>query len=178
MLFFTLDILVESRFQVFGMMPYKALTSAVSLYTLFMIRASLGDPRVKINRSVAVVWIVFLAGICIYHFFQTTFGILWNRFIATDYMFALADKCDALFLIGGLLVFIISYLGENRSATFRRWLLLSAGATAFTFIGPVLVKPMPMMLFRYEGLLGMPMIFGWLMISLTILNMKYDPGLD
>ena len=175
LLFFTLDILVVCQFQVFGMLPYSALVCSVSLYTIFMIRHVVRLQKTWLTKSIVIMWIVFFVLIFLENLVFTTYSLFWEDWLPAGTFFVVSSRTDHLLLFAAIILFVFNLFIKINNKVLQRWFLFSGGATVLHFIVPVFMNYMPVMVYRYQGFLGLPMLFGWLMINMTILNIKYSP---
>jgi hypothetical protein len=160
------------------MVPFSALVCSVSLYTTFMIRHIIVHQKTWLNRCIAIMWMFFLVLIFLENLFDTTYHLLWKNLLSVRIFMTIISKCDHLLLFIVIILFISNFFIRLNNKSLQRWFLFSGGATVFNFLVPVFIDPTPPWLFRFIGLIGLPMLFGWLMINTTILNIKYNPDIE
>ncbi len=174
LLFFTIDILIETDFYVYGMMPYNALVTAVSLYTAVMLRHMrpwMNNPR---QRILFWSWIVFMIILFLEHLFYIVYPSL-HRWITIDLYASILDIANHIFTVWAGALFFLTWKIMRPPDRLRKWLMISAAGTMINFGICLIFSPAPVLLYRYEGVLGYVMLFGFLMAVLTIMQKKYDP---
>jgi len=172
--FFTIDILVESEFYVFGMMPYTALVTAVSIYTFLILRHMRSWIRTRGQLLVVQLWLGFMIAVSVFHLFSST-GYIWNSWISAERSFLISDISNKVFFLWGFFLLLSSCRLLKPFSKIHPWLISAALAIMFNFGIYWVIDPVPELLYRYEGFLGLPMLFCWLMIDIIILRKKYDP---
>jgi hypothetical protein len=115
----------------------------------------------------------FLLIILFQNFFDATYKLFWTRSITIHYYKSILLKLDLVILFIAIMLFISNFFLKVTDLRLQGWLLFTAGVTIPAHAVQVFISPTPIWLYRYGGILGLPMIFGWLMINLSILDIKY-----
>ena len=106
--FFTLDILFETQFAVFGMLPYHTLIAAVGLYTLVMLRHVRkwchSVPQIFAVR----LWQAFFIIVLIDEFTNITYPF-WFEFTTPDRYIQLLTLYDQILFCWVVILLIVSW---------------------------------------------------------------------
>jgi hypothetical protein len=181
-MFFMLDLWITSNMISIGMVPMAFLFAAVNTF-LWIVLHSVNRKNVSYSVHFLINWwMVFLA----------IPSIVWLFFYGLVYLSAVF-----LFLREWS---IIKFLGKNASVidTALTWSLCAYSFitailtmslrstsrshgwwcfTAWAFFGrfliPLVWDPMPELVYRYEGLFGLPVLYGLLMIALNVIHERY-----
>jgi hypothetical protein len=173
LVFFTLDILFESQFTVFGMQPYHTLITALSLYTLIMLRHVGGWCRSSVQILAVRLWQVFFVILLMHEFTNITYPF-WSGSLPIEVYSGLLAYYNHILFYWATVLLIVTWATLKPIHPLYPVFLFSAGGALFHFAVQCIITTFPVFLMRYEGILGLPMLFGWLMISIRIIKIKYD----
>ena len=171
--FFALDILLVSRFRVLGMAPMFYLVAGVGFFCCFFIGKRFSVFSISSRYSfIHKLFFAFVLIISIQNFSEGVSHLLklirninlQLQFIP-DWIF-----CVFSFSLSLLIVFLIPL-----KSSLSRWMLYST-VTGFIRYGVPVVFGLPQMLHRFMGVFDLIMLFGWLMIIVTLLRMEFDFG--
>jgi hypothetical protein len=170
--FFTLDILFESQFMVFGMLPYHTLVAAVSLHTLIMLRHVRVWCRTSLQILTLRLWQVFFVIMLLNMFVYITYPLLAAFFPIESYL-RLLDIYNYILFYWSIILVIVTWANLKPVHPLYPVFLFSAAGALFYLAAFIVIPDLPVFMMRYEGFLGLPMLFGWLMISIRIIKIRY-----
>ena len=96
----------------------------------------------------------------------------WAGFTTPSRFVQLLTLYDQILFCWGVILLVVSRVTLKPIQPLYPIFLFSAGAALFHYAVYLLISTMPILLYRYEGFL--PMLFGWLMISIRIVKIRYD----
>ena len=177
LLFFVLDILIFTRFWLFGMWPVGLLIAALGLFTAVLLARNCDLFPSRREKRLLRVWVGFtfliaLEPLVAMFVFRMRDKI---RIIDRDY-FALLHRVNVGVLILALSLFFSTLLSMPRRNPVFRWLLFVAASVALTYAVDGFWRPMPMLAHRYSGVFDLPMLFGWLMVVHTFILERFGFG--
>ena len=168
-LFFALDILAATKFQVLGMIPVRYLISGAGFF--FVIFTSKRLSFFRLNHAGTIIpqffffYILFIA--CMSFLIASSRALQHLSIISMIHSPAMIVQT----VISAILIFIILFTKQMKSEI-SGWMLFSVVA-GFVRYGVEAFISLPFILYRYSGVLDLIMLFGWLMIIVTIVRMEY-----
>jgi hypothetical protein len=174
--FFYLDIFISLNFIAIGMMPMAFLITAVSLFvSIVLIRSNpviFDHSERRLNRMWIFLLIVF-----------ALVELVTN--IRLDFKVIFGMDVRLLDLVYGIIkcalsaVLLVVTLVSRRKTVFNRWQVFCAFSIFIQALLPITVwRLMPELVFRFYGLVQLPMIFGMLMLidSVLVRRFGFNPG--
>jgi len=125
------------------------------------------------QKHMVTFWMGFMAAMSVQHLFFSSLLTFYMKMLGPDLVFRIMDTSNIVFFIGSVLLLLLTWV-YLKGIRIYGWLLFSAGAMSLPFLIYLLWNPLPTLLYRYEGVMGLPMLFGWLMISIRSIQMKFD----
>jgi len=169
LLFFTFDILLATKFWVFGMMPVHYIVAGVGIFLSFFLFKRLhffpSSEKFPLFPGILYVYILFIS---FSHFMNANSRILINLKVISS---TIELPSDILLIMSGI-VFFLSFFTMPLSHSLSGWVLFSAAAGIVRY-SVEYVFPYSNLLLRYGGVFDFIMLFGWLMIIVTILKMEF-----
>jgi hypothetical protein len=174
-LFFYLDIFISLHFVAIGMMPMAYLITAVALFvSIVLIQANrnlFDRPERRLNR----IWIFLLIVFAVIHFIWNLFGGFFADIFQID--LGLFSQLAESVLCGISSILLFLTLIHQFNTVYYRWQVFCAFSIFIQAVLPVtLWRIMPEKVYRYYGLLQMPMLFGLLMMVDSILKKRFGFG--
>jgi hypothetical protein len=173
-LLFTFTVLIQTRFEALGMIPVAYLSAGVSF--AFLLHQVI--TRFSLNKLINRRFVTAAFFIWIFLFFINSVLHGFGRFVIDS-----KAVVEALFLIFRLIEFFMSlysivlfiiFLMDNRVlANLKRWLLFVAGAGTVRFVVLLVFYPEPVLLFRYDGIFDLVILFGLLMILFVAIRQEH-----
>ena len=171
LIFFAIDILLVTQFDALGLIPMYYLVAGVGFFTSFFLYNRISRIPFPSNNRIALI----LFTLHIFFIALDKFYVASRQFIMIIFEFRLPIffLTNWLMLISsGFVFFIISItlLKENK---LWKWIMYSLGAGFLNgFLN--LIFGASILFFRYAGILDLIMMFGWLMIIVTLLKEEFD----
>jgi len=169
LLFFAVDILIATRFDVLGMMPVHYIVAGVGIFFCFFLSKRLRffplSEKFLLSPSIFYVYILIIS---IFHFMNANSPILISLKVISS---TIELPSDILLIMSGI-VFFLSLFTMPFRHSLSRWVLFSAVAGIVRY-SIEYVFPNSILLLRFGGVFDFIMLFGWLMIIVTILKMEF-----
>lgn len=168
--FFALNILLATRFFVLGMVPMHFLVAGVGFFVCFYLgkRFSL-FPIYKKDSILPKIFFAYVLIVSLFNFFG---GLCFSIGLFREFLLRMHFIPDqALCAFSGFLSLWISFLVPLKSSLLK-WMLYSVVAGFIRYSVP-LVFGLPVWLYRYLGVLDLIMLFGWLMMIITLMRLEY-----
>ena len=174
LLFFALDILVVMEFAALGMIPMNYLVAGVGFFCCYQGGKCFSQfSNYRRSSFIYCLFFFYILIISLSNFF-------WGNFRIVRYIFKLSVFFEivpawVLFALSGILSLSIAVF-LPMSSSLSRWMLFSSLAGAVRF-GITFIFSGSIFLHRWDGVLDLVMLFGWLMIIITYLRMEYGLGI-
>ena len=154
------------------MIPMSYLTAAVSFF-IILILSKTGITGTSLRgRKLLFYWMFYLGITSFLELITIIQGIFFYRDIPWD-LVKTEKFTNLLFLLLSISLLMVTFLSYTNTALLR-WLLFTACAIFIKNLLPVAIwNPMPPLVYRYFGVFALPMLFGMLMIAITIIQLKY-----
>ena len=168
-LFFAIDILAATRLQVLGMIPVHYLVAGVGFFlSVFLIK------RYHFLRSIEIFSVTLLL-FWGYVFLLTVFYL----FLASSRALVDLGVIDTMIIVPDVIIIsissfllLVSLFTLPLKYAISKWMLFSVIAGFISnFVNSFF--SLPMILWRYSGVLDLIMLFGWLMIIVTLVRMEF-----
>jgi hypothetical protein len=183
-IFFLLDLWITSDMVSIGMVPMAFLFAAVNTFLWIVLRSA---NRKNVSYPVHFLinwWMVFLAiASIVWLFFYSLVYLsavfpLLREWPVIDYLdrntFLIDNVLTKIFCAYSLITAILTISLRSASRS-HGWLCFTAWAFFGRFLIPLIWDPMPNLVYRYEGLFGLPVLYGLLMIALSVIHERYQP---
>ena len=169
LLFFAFDILLATKFDVLGMMPVHYIVAGVGIFLIFFLRKRVHFfPSSEKFHLFPRIFYIYILLISFFHFLHANSPILLNLKV-TSSTFVLPT--DILLIFSGV-IFVLSFFSLQLQHSLSRWILFSAMAGIVRYSVDYVFATSNLLL-RYGGVFDFIMLFGWLMIIVTILKMEF-----
>ena len=179
-LFFTLDILLVSNFEVLGMIPMNFLVAGTGLFSFFYLLRH--NKFLKINSRFYFFSKLFLSYIILISLFNLVQGAypVFSSFIylSKEKWFAISSLLNKIPFVFSLVILFIAFFILPLKSSLNCWIFYSAATGLVRYGILVLVKTLPPLLYRYYGVFDLIMLFGWLMIINTSIKKEYSFGIS
>jgi hypothetical protein len=179
-LFFAFDILLATQFLVLGMMPMHFVVGGTGLFFIFFLIRRHHFFTVKRMGTLfpKIFWgyIVFITASNIFHATVRAFRSL--GIISFDWF----PPVFIIIVVSALLA-VLAPFTLSMEHTLSRWLLFSLIAGVVRY-GIEALFTLPVIVWRYLGVLDLVMLFSWLMMIVTMMRMEFSveykspPGLS
>lgn len=169
----SIDILLVTRFEVFGMLPMSYFVAGTGASFLIFIYKYGAPLFFKLKQRYLI--IIFLLNILLISLFQLFTGIRYivgDPLIVSDLLIKIELAFNTYMGISFFLLTILIIVSLNKSMS--EWLLYSSIIGFVRYGIEFFMGILPNLLYRYLGILDIFMLFGWLMILTTLINEKYD----
>ena len=175
LLFFAVDILFVTHFEALGLMPVHFLVAGMGLFfSGCLLKCSFPFEDGKQSRLFRRVFLIY---ILIISLFNLANGCLRSfssvSRISLDKWFAVDFWINGAILTFSLILFFLFFSAMPLRHSLSRWMLYSVGAGILRYGVGHVWRPLPVLLFRYMGVLDFIMLFGWLMVIDTLLRREY-----
>jgi hypothetical protein len=170
LIFFALDIFIVSNLKSVGMVPMHFLIGGVGFFFCFYVgkRFSIFNHHTKYS----IIHILSFALIVLVSVFNLFAAISMSIKIFQVFMVRIGFIPEWVFSVfSGLLSLLIVFLIPLKSSL-SRWMLYSAVTCFIRYCIPLVIG-LPELLYRYMGVFDLIMLFGWLMIIITLLRLEY-----
>lgn len=162
LLFFTIDIYVVSELKAFGMIPVSLLVAGVGFYFCFLLpgpfrRAFLRSGK----RWVTGVFLFYVAGLSVGRFLTGSYLLV--KGLGADVNVMLLPRMEGVLMRLSGIVLLLMMLGMSHRSPFGKWMLWSSGLGFFRYFIYEFI-PRSNLLFRYDSILDLLMLYGWLRI--------------
>jgi hypothetical protein len=169
LLFFSVDILLATNFDVLGMMPVHYIVAGVGIFSSFFLFKRLhffpSSEKVLLFPRIFYGYILVIS---FFHFMHANSPILINLKVMSK---TIELPSDILLIMSGI-VFFLSLFTMPFHHSLSRWVLFSAVAGIVRY-SVEYIFPYSILLLRYGGVFDFIMLFGWLMVIVTILKMEF-----
>lgn len=172
---FALDILLVSDFKVLGMgyiVYYQAGSSLV--YCIFLNSYAAKAKKILLHSSVNTAFITLNTAIAVYQFLYMV-EVYTNNI---NRCFVLNTICEAAF---AFISFILAVLFTILKITRINWIpgifIISLLVTFIKYGLQGFIHPMPILLFRYSGILDLVLIFTWFRILFLLIDQDNRDGI-
>jgi hypothetical protein len=179
---FMLDLWLTSCMKSIGMAPMACLLSAVMAFILFVLR-DLNKTMVDFKqRLLNRWWIAYLAVIGLGWILFYSYGLLRviMPFLDGIRFFKFIDihlmEIEVIILITtSVCSFGMAFISMSKkfSSPSRFWMVFTAWSFLIRSLIPVVWDPMPTIIFRYDGIFSIPLLYGLIMIALNSIHAKY-----
>lgn len=171
LIFFTIDILLVFSLQVLGMIPMYYLVAGVGFFSSFFLYNRISRLPFPSNNRVAPL----LFTLHIFFIALDRFYIASRQFIMIIFEFRLPTifLTDWFMLISSGFVFFIISITLLKKNKLWKWIMYSL-VTGFLNGLLNLIFGSNILFFRYAGIFDLIMMFGWLMIMVTLLKEEFD----
>ena len=168
-LFFTLDILLIMKFLLLGMIPMHYLVAGVGLFCCaFLLKRFSFFSIITKHSFIPILFFCYILIFSLFRLFQGSRRMFAYSNILAELNF-LPDWIFSIF--AAILSLLIGFMIHSKSSL-SNWMFFSAVASVIGNGFP-LVFGMPVLYYRYSGVFDMLMLFGWLMIIITLMRMEY-----
>lgn len=165
-----------------GMVPMVFLLIAVNTF-LYLVFYSMDQNNVRIQIVFLINWwMVFLAlaSILWFVFYGLVYFLAVTPFISewpvAKYLdrniFVIENTLMLCFSAYSLLTALITTVIRS-TARSHGWMRFTAWAFFGRFLVPLVWDPMPNLVYRYDGLFGLPVLYGLLMVALSLIHERY-----
>ena len=171
LIFFAIDILLACRFEILGMIPMYYLVAGVGFFSSFFFCSRISRmPFTSNNRIVPLLFSLHIFLITLDRFYVAS-----RRFILEIFEFRLPSiyLTDWLMLISSGFVFLIISITFVEKSKVWNWIKYSLVAGFLNGLLYLLFGSKSIF-FRYAGIPDLIMIFGWLMVMVTLLEEESD----
>src|SRR4030042_6709638 len=174
-LFFTLDILLITRFSSFGLVPVFYLSAGTGLFMAwFLYRYR--NQGTRTVRDAGIFRLYFFSVILIFlnNFLQASMSLIVFLFkYDVKLLFVLSGLTEIPILIFSFIILIMVILKPSRSPL-EVWILLSVSVTVLKYGLFRFYDALPPLLWRYGGVLDMAILFCWLVIIHKLLEEEME----
>lgn len=171
LIFFALDILIVGNLMSLGLVPMDFLIAGVGFFFCFYVvkRFSIFTHHTKysILPKLSFTLIVLVS---VFNLFE---ALCMSIKIFLVFMVRIGFVPEWVFSVfSGLLSLLIVFLIPLKPSL-SRWMLYSVVTCFVRYCLPLIIG-LPELLYRYMGVFDLIMLFGWLMIIITLLRLEYD----
>ena len=174
-LFFGVDILLVSNFQILGMIPMSFLVAGTGVFLIFYLLRH--NKIFKIDSRSSFLFNLFVPYIILISFFNLVRGTypVFSPAVhfSTEKWFAITSLIYKVIFILSLIVFFSAFSMLFLKHSLNRWVFYSAAIALIRYGIPIFLKILPPLLYRYFGVFDLIMLFGWLMIISTFIKKEY-----
>jgi hypothetical protein len=168
-LFFALDALIIFNFDILGMLYMNFLMSGTGLaYLVFCLNKRYVLRDLMQSSFLYILLLLHVLSVLIYHTFTMMNYLL--RFTSADNIsmfdthYGWGETCLSVVL---LIIFVFRM--PSKSPLYR-WIVAALFVTALRYLEIAIIDPMPMLLYRYDGILDLGVLFIWFVIADRVLR--------
>jgi len=169
LVFFIVDILIFFRFQLFGLIPINMLFSAILVFIVWLLIRNAKLVKQNNKSLFFSAWMILLAVLITDRLFFTL--MKWEPFMDPSFIGYLL--INILAVIASLFVVTVTYTSWHRNHEFYFWFLYSSIMCLIRAAIDLFVT-FPMWLYRFSGVLDLPLMFGLLMIASHVIRLKVE----
>lgn len=169
-LFFAFDILLATRFLVLGMMPMQFVVGGTGVFFIFfLIRRHHFFTIKRMGTLFPKIFWGYIVLITASNMFEATLRALQSLGIIS---FDWYPPVLIITVVTAVLA-VFAPLMLSMEHTLSRWLLFSLIAGIVRY-GVEALFTLPVIVWRYLGVLDLVMLFGWLMMIVTMMRMEFS----
>lgn len=175
--FFTADILIGMGFPAFGLAPVQLLFASVGVFTVW---ATLRNLHLFKTRSEKQVWFLFLLPVLFITIkSMVLLDLSVSLYIADDHWYIL-NRLALVQACLSAIVFLNLILSHKKISFARNWHYFCAVYITLHGIFWFIVEETPTLLYHFSGVLDLPIMFGWLVLTEKMLHKRigYDQSLS
>lgn len=166
LLFFAVDMLAATNFLVLGMMSMSYLVAGVGFFTLFLLLKRKDICISHLKKQWIFYFFVFNVILVTGYNLNRCIPNLLNLIINHDIDFYLGHFVAGF--SGFLLILMLRW--AKKSSPVWRWMVYSSAAVLCHYALWEILTPVPVVIYRYYGIVDLCILFGWLMIVHTVLK--------
>jgi hypothetical protein len=168
-LFFALDILAATRLQVLGMIPVHYLVAGVGFFlSVFLVRRHHFWNSTGIKPIFLILFYSYVILISLLNFILASSRAFYSLGFIRITIFLPAI---IITIITALMILFLLFKLPMKYVL-SKWILFSMVAGFVRYSVESFIS-LPFILFRYSGVLDLIMLFGWLMIIVTLVRMEF-----
>jgi hypothetical protein len=179
---FLMDMLLTSGMAAVGMAPLAFLMAAVCLFDFLSFSTKRSYLTTSISRFLILWWKIYLLALSFSWLFFNFFAFLSNdlaffnkyfiKRLFDDHQMLITYYIEWFSFAYSVVTVILTMIIKLHTRSYR-WMIFTAWAFVFRSLVPIVLDPMPVIIYRYEGLCAVPVLYGLLMIALTSIQEQY-----
>ena len=174
-LFFAFDILIITRFELLGMLPIHYLVSGMGASFFINVKKynniMMYDQRSRCFLNMSFIYFLLIS---LFHFSCGFRVVIGKLFISDDTWFQIESVIHFIFVFIAFSLLIVNIFIRSFHDTLFRWTFYSLSVVVLKYGILIFMKNLPTLLFRYFGIFDLLMLFGWLMIIITLIKEESD----
>ena len=172
-LFFALDILFVTKFQVLGMIPIHYLTAGVGVSFFVNYKHYKKSLRYFLeSHLIFILFMLYILTTTLYHFIIGLQVLLDS--MSLDIPTFINQSCAGNIILIIMTCALMLPAITSIKKTVSKWIIFSTIFSLLCNLLDIFMYRFDNVIYRYSGVVGLLMIFGWLMIILTLLNEEYN----